>query len=70
MERKTKLAYVAAFRELKNLLPGLAVTEAMIDYEKALRAALRLVFPGLTIHGCYFHYCQVIMISQYHNINF
>ncbi|XP_043480989.1 uncharacterized protein LOC122510421 [Leptopilina heterotoma] len=60
MERKTTQAYVAAFEKLRNLLPGFRISEAMIDFEAALRNALRLVFPGVIIYGCHFHYCQAL----------
>ncbi|XP_051157996.1 uncharacterized protein LOC127279599 [Leptopilina boulardi] len=58
MERKSTRAYAAVFREIKRLLPELVINECMIDYEKALKKAIREEFPGADIHGCHFHFCK------------
>lgn len=32
----------------------------MTDYEKAMRNALRELFPNSQLYGCWFHYCQAL----------
>jgi len=32
----------------------------MTDFEKALKNALKCVFPNAKLGGCYFHYCKLI----------
>jgi hypothetical protein len=60
MTRKTCMAYTLVFRLLKKFCPGLNPDIIITDYEKAMRNALRRVFPNAALVGCYFHYSQVI----------
>lgn len=38
----------------------LLVEEILLDYEYAVRNALRKVFPGVKLRGCKFHWCQCV----------
>ncbi|XP_051157985.1 uncharacterized protein LOC127279587 [Leptopilina boulardi] len=58
MEQKTAAAYKKVSQEIKRLLPGFNIIEAMCDFESALKKALRQSFPGIILHGCLFHYKQ------------
>ena len=49
----------AMFQELKKLIPSLAPTHAMSDYEAVARNACRETSPEAQIFGCFFHYAQV-----------
>ncbi|XP_043475792.1 uncharacterized protein LOC122507239 [Leptopilina heterotoma] len=61
MDRKSKEAYKAVFEEISRLIPEFIIDEAMTDYESALKAALRAVFPNIILHGCWFHYKQALL---------
>jgi len=55
MTRRTRLAYSSLFTYLKttfNLNPPVI----MSDFERALMAAGRMIYPDATMRGCYFHY--------------
>lgn len=32
----------------------------MTDYERAMRSALRKIYPGAEQYACWFHYCQAL----------
>lgn len=32
----------------------------MTDYERAMRSALRKIYPGAELYNCWFHYCQAL----------
>lgn len=66
MERKTTAAYVTVFEEIKRLLPELNVRKAMTDYEIALQNALRRVFPGIDLNGCFYHQASVINVHLFY----
>ena len=42
------------------------VETAMLDFELALRNALKSVFVGIHLQGCWFHYCQAIWRRVHH----
>lgn len=65
MTHRVTEAYAAMFQELKKLIPSLAPTHIMSDFEEAERNACRKAFPEAKILGCYFHYAQVWF--QLHN---
>lgn len=61
MSRRKKSDYVAVFNAVLSALPPQpAVTEAVLDFEKAAWAALRECRPHLRIHGCWFHWAQAV----------
>lgn len=61
MSRRRKLDYVAVFDAVIEALPVQpAVTEAVLDFEKAAWAALRACRPHIRIHGCWFHWAQAV----------
>ena len=58
-KHKAKVVYDEIFNIIKNL--GVRVRLFMSDYEKATRSSFRNVFEGITIKGCWFHYCQSLV---------
>lgn len=60
MSGKKKIDYRKVLRKLKAILPVPAVRYVMVDFEKALWAALREVLPNVTIRGCVFHWTQAL----------
>lgn len=62
MANKTKKSYLDVFSFIKKNFTTLANIEKVItDYEIGLRNALREVYEGIKVQGCYFHYTQVIV---------
>lgn len=60
MTRKTEAAYTHLFQKIDDMLFKLEPTSVMSDYERAMRNALRTVYPNCQIIGCWFHFCQAI----------
>lgn len=61
MTRRTTAAYVNALEYVnENLLP-LEGEGIVLDFEKAMRAALKIVAPNLPAHGCFFHHVQALL---------
>lgn len=58
MTRRTIEAYEAALDYVNQNLIELA--DIIIDFENAMRAALKRVCPNLSIYGCLFHFMQAI----------
>ena len=46
--------------KLLALNPNLKPETIMLDFEKAMYNAMKLVFPSTEIKGCIFHLCQNI----------
>lgn len=60
MSRKTTEAYYSLLKYVhENLIP---ITGAgiIIDFEKAERLAISKLNTGITIYGCWFHFCQAL----------
>ena len=73
MSGKTQADYTAIFQQIKlyveqKQLAGATwnVETAMLDFELALRNALKSVFVGIHLQGCWFHYCQAIWRRVHH----
>lgn len=62
MNRKTEAAYAAVIRRIKELVPNYAPVIILTDFERTLYKSLEAAFPAATIHGCFFHFAQVIFI--------
>lgn len=61
MSRRRTVDYTAVFKAVIDALPiQPAVTEAILDFEKAAWAGLRACRPNLRIHGCWFHWAQAV----------
>ena len=60
MSGKCKKDYKKVFKAVKSLLLAFVVSTITIDFEAAMRCAIPLVFPGVTILGCYFHWAQAV----------
>lgn len=60
MTRRTTEAYVNALEYIHEKLIPLKGKGIIIDFEKAMRAALKKVSPDIVVLGCWFHFCQAI----------
>ena len=63
MSRRTTTDYEAVLKRVISLCPEeLQIDSFVVDFEKALMAAIRLCWPRnqVTITGCWFHYCQAV----------
>ncbi|KAG5684470.1 hypothetical protein PVAND_013704 [Polypedilum vanderplanki] len=59
MERRTVDSYKDVFNYLKE--NGFSFNTIMLDFEQAIKSAIRLVFPSCKILGCQFHYSQCLL---------
>ena len=59
MEDKTTSAYEIVFTTLKN--NGVVIRTFMSDFEMGSRNAIKNVYSGVCLKGCWFHYTQAIM---------
>lgn len=60
MTRRTIEAYVAAPSFINQNLLELQGAGIIIDFEDAMRSALKKVSPNIPIYGCLFHYMQAL----------
>lgn len=60
MSRRTTQAYVSALKYVHENLIELEGQGIIIDFESAMRAALKIVVPHLPIFGCWFHHVQAL----------
>lgn len=60
MTHRTTDAYVAALKKVNDEIIELKGSGIIIDFENAMRAALKIVAPNLPIFGCWFHYNQAL----------
>ena len=58
MTGKTEALYREVFRMLVVRLEGITISHIKTDFEKALMNAARHEFHGVSISGCWFHFCQ------------
>lgn len=60
MTRRTKIAYVGGLKFAHENLIELNGCGIIIDFESAMRAALKIVVPNLQVYGCWFHFVQAL----------
>ena len=60
MSGKCKKDYKKVFKAVKPLFLAFVVSTITIDFEAVMWCAIPLVFPGVTILGCYFHWAQAV----------
>lgn len=60
LPNRKKETYLRLFFLIKKELPLWRPTKIVVDFEAAAIAAIREVFPGTSIHGCYFHFKQCL----------
>lgn len=60
MSRKTKAAYIHLFKYIQANVFQMEPYSVITDFEKALRNALKEVYPNTTYYTCWFHYMQCI----------
>lgn len=57
--------YTHIFQDLKRKIFELTANQwqprlFISDFETAIRTALHAEFPGVTVHGCYYHFCAAV----------
>lgn len=60
MTRKTSECYKAVFDFIETKLFRLQPNEIITDYENGMRKAIKECWPGVALHGCWFHFCRAI----------
>lgn len=60
MTRRTIEAYFSALEFVNQNLFGLKGAGIIIDFENAMRAALKKISPDLRVYGCLFHFMQAL----------
>lgn len=60
MSKRTTEAYINALRYVNDNLLQLEGKGIIMDFEKAMRAAMRVVAPNLPSYGCFFHHVQAL----------
>lgn len=66
MDRRTTAAYKAVFRFInKNVLSLKGVASFTSDFERAMRNALKTLYPSTKRFTCHFHYCQALKRRAY-----
>lgn len=58
MSNRKKEQYVRLFAVLRDM--GLAPKNVTCDFERGIHEALKQVYSGIKIHGCYFHMNQAL----------
>ncbi|KAL1461324.1 hypothetical protein WDU94_013231 [Cyamophila willieti] len=73
MEDRTAASYRTILEYLSTHVEGFQPPGAlMADFELAIRAAFRQMWPDIAISGCHFHYCQALWkkATSYRNIRY
>ena len=60
LPNKQEATYTALLTELATHLNGHAPREVLFDFERAAMNSVETVFPGVLVHGCFFHLSQNI----------
>lgn len=60
MRKRTIEAYLSVLEYIHNNIIPIRGKGFIIDFEKAMRQALRRVAPNIPILGCWFHMCQAL----------
>lgn len=59
-KRKTTESYVALLKFIENNIFNLEPMEFTTDFEAALQKAIKIVYPGVRLNSCWFHYIRAI----------
>lgn len=61
MSQRKKVDYKAVFEAILQRIPTPPVVEEVVlDFERAVWAALRICLPRVRIYGCWFHWAQAV----------
>ena len=60
LTNKDEELYVAVLQKIRELVPHLEPGCVMLDWEQAARNAVKRVYRGIRMNGCWFHYTQAI----------
>lgn len=60
MTKRTVQAYIGALKYVHEKLIELVGQGIIIDFEQAMRTAIKTLFPELAVFGCWFHHCQAL----------
>jgi len=58
---KSAATYQRLHHEVKNLIPTIAPSSILVDFEKATMNTFSAAYTSATLRGCYFHFCQSVM---------
>lgn len=54
---KSNECYSAIFKYIEDYIFKLEADEIITDFEAGLRLSVNKYFPGITLRGCWYHYC-------------
>ena len=60
MSGQTEGHYVKVLEYLKLKKEKSEIKSIMCDFEKALRNAIKNIFPNVIIYGCYYHFVKLL----------
>ena len=61
LEDRTKKSCYSAMDIIKRSCPNFAPESVMLDFEIAERSAIKELFPGTELRGCFFHWKQCLI---------
>lgn len=66
MERRVRAIYNVLLNYLKREILGeeVVVVSVMADYERALRLAVKDIYPQTKLLGCWFHYAKAVYLKS------
>lgn len=68
MSNKTKDCYEDVFNYIHRFVMDLDCASFTTDYERAMRNALKNLFPNAELFACFFHYTQAVKKHAYKTI--
>lgn len=57
MSKRTEIAYTALLKKIMSIEPQWKPEAIIINYERALIASIKSVFPSTKIQGCWVYFC-------------
>lgn len=70
MSRKTQKSYCHVFKYIKENLLDMECQSFTMDFEKAVRKALKQLYPNAKQILCWFHFCQAVKKRAMQNPQF
>ncbi|XP_044763807.1 uncharacterized protein LOC123320525 [Coccinella septempunctata] len=63
MPNRTRETYTGVLRYTRQLFGASHISSVLCDYEVALRHAVREVFAGISLRGCWFHFAKNVFLK-------
>lgn len=60
MTRNTTKAYKLVIQYIEDNIFKLRPAKFITDFEAPMRKAIKECYPGVELHGCWYHYCAAI----------